>query len=91
MPNVTRRYSREEFARRGEAFYESRVRPNFESSHQGQLVAIDIETGEFEVDANEIDAGERLRARLPEAQTWLCRIGSRYVRRFGFSPRRVQP
>ena len=56
--------------------------------HNGQLAAIDIETGAFEVDESEIAAGNRLRARLPNAQTWMSRIGSRYLRRFGFVSRK---
>lgn len=89
MATVTRRYSKEEFARRGDALYDKLIRPTFEPSHNGQFAAIDIETGEFEVDENEMTAGDRLRARLPKAQTWMCRIGSRYLRRFGFVPRKA--
>jgi hypothetical protein len=46
-------------------------------------VAIDLETGDFEVDSSEITACDRLEARHPNAQIWIVRIGSRYVRRFG--------
>lgn len=89
MPAIERRYSKEEFMRRGDALYDQLIRPVFEPSHIGQFAAIDIETGEFEVDESEIAAGNRLRARLPKAQTWMSRIGSRYLRRFGFVPRKV--
>lgn len=84
MPVVERRYSKEEFARRGDALYDKVIRPTFEPSHNGQFAAIDIETGEFEVDEREIAASDRLRARLPDAQTWMCRIGSRHLRRYGY-------
>jgi IS30 family transposase len=78
------RYSKEEFARRGDEIYESQVRQQIdEISDRGKIVAIDIETGHFEVDANEIAACERLEVRHPEAQIWMVRIGSRHVRRFG--------
>ena len=89
MAAVERRYSKEEFSRRGDALYDQLIRPVFEPSHNGQFAAIDIETGEFEVDESEIVAGNRLRARLPNAQTWMTKIGSRYLRRFGFVPRKV--
>ena len=39
------RYSKEEFARRGQALYERRVRPQVEEGNIGRIVAIDIETG----------------------------------------------
>ncbi len=88
MSGIQPKYPKEEFARRGEALYEEKVRPQFEPSHNGEFAVIDIETGEFEVDANELDACHRLRARLPEAQPWLRRVGYRYSRRFGY---RVRP
>ena len=39
------RYSKEEFARRGQAIYEQRVKPQVEEGNSGRIVAIDIETG----------------------------------------------
>lgn len=83
MATVKRRYSKEEIARRGDALYESAVRPNLKPEDKDKFVAIDIETGEFELDEDELTACDRLRARLPKAQTWLVRVGSRYVHRFG--------
>ena len=90
MATVKRRYGKEEFARRGRALYEKVIRRNFEPSHDGQFAAIDIETGEFEIDAKDLEAVHRLFARLPNAQPWLCRIGSRYLCRFGFVPRKAR-
>jgi hypothetical protein len=52
-------------------------------------VAIDIETGDFEVDQSEIVACDRLEARHPNAQIWIVRIGSRHVRRFGGRTRKT--
>jgi hypothetical protein len=77
------RYSKEEFARRGDEIYETQVRSEVEAGNHGKIVAIDIETGAFEVDASEIVACARLEVRNPDAQIWIVRIGSGYVRRFG--------
>jgi hypothetical protein len=77
------RYGKEEFAQRGDALYESQIRSKVEAGNHGKIVAIDLETGDFEVDASEIAACDRLEASHPEAQIWMVRIGSRYVRRFG--------
>ncbi|WP_019500765.1 hypothetical protein [Pseudanabaena sp. PCC 6802] len=77
------RYSKEEFARRGDEIYESKVRPQVEQGNHGKIVAIDIETGDFEVDVREIAACDRLETRYPDAQIWIVRIGSRHIRRFG--------
>jgi hypothetical protein len=83
------RYSKEEFAQRGDAIYESEVRAQVEEGNHGKIVAIDLETGAFEVDASEIAACDRLEARHPDAQVWMVRIGSRHVRRFGGRTKRV--
>ena len=82
------RYSKEEFALRGDEIYESQVRQQVEEGNHGRIVAIDIETGDFEVDQSEIAACDRLEARYPDAQIWIVRIGSRHVRRFGGRIRR---
>lgn len=77
------RYGKEEFAHRGDEIYEQNVGPLVEAGNEGKYVAIDIETGAYEVDTDELAASDRLLARRPDAQVWLRQIGSRYVRRFG--------
>lgn len=83
MTALQPRYSKEEFARRGTEIYEQHVRPQVEENNQGKIVAIDIETGAFEVAEDLLTASDRLLARCPEAQTWFVRIGHRAVHRFG--------
>jgi len=85
------RYSKEEFARRGDAIYEHDLRPILEKGNEGKFVAIDIETGGYEVDSDELAASDRLLARVPNAQIWLRRIGFRYARHFGSHPLCVSP
>lgn len=77
------RYSKEEFARRGDEIYNRDIRAQVEPGNKGKYVAIDIETGAWEMDADELAACDRLIARLPDCQTWLMRVGYDYVRRFG--------
>jgi hypothetical protein len=79
----TRRYSKEEFARRGDEIYETQVRPHLKAEDEGEFAAIDIESGEYEIDEDELEACDRLNARIPNAQIWLIRVGSRYLHRFG--------
>jgi hypothetical protein len=78
-----RRYSKEELAQRGQALYESGIRQQVETGNEGKILAIDIETGEFEVDENVVPATNRLFERLPDAQPWIIRIGHRAVYHFG--------
>jgi hypothetical protein len=78
------RYSKEEFAQRGDALYESEVRNQVEEGNHGKIVAIDIETGAFEVGNDSLTAAKQLLKRYPEAQIFGVRIGHRAVHRFGF-------
>jgi c-di-GMP-binding flagellar brake protein YcgR len=78
-----RRYSKEELARRGQELYESDIRQQVEAGNESKIVAIDIETGDFEVDENIVPATNRLFERLPDAQPWIVRIGHRAVYHFG--------
>ena len=65
---VTRqpRYSKEEFARRGNEIYERVIRPVVEAGNQGKFVAVDIETGEREMDSDALAACDQLIARIPD-------------------------
>jgi hypothetical protein len=82
-----RRYSKEEFSQRGKALYESQIRSQVEADNYGKIVAIDIESGDFEVDEDTLVASDRLLERHPDAQTWFIRIGHSAVHRlFWHSP-----
>ena len=85
------RYSTEEFARRGHEIYESQVRPQVEEDNYGRIVAIDIETGAFEVADDSLAAAKQLLIGFPDAQIFGIRIGHRAVHRFGFSSPSVLP
>jgi hypothetical protein len=91
MAATERRYSKEEFARRGDAIYEKHIRPVLTSADKGKFVAIDIESGEYAIDADELKACRKLRARIPDAQIWMVRVGYRSVHRFGGREEREAP
>lgn len=77
------RYSKEEFAQRGDYLYENQIKSQVEANNYGRIVAIDIETGEFELADEILTATDRLFERIPDAQPWIVRIGHRAVHRFG--------
>jgi hypothetical protein len=83
MAPTKRRYNKEEFARLGDEVYEAQVRPHLKADDEGKFAAIDIESGAYELDADELEACDKLNARIPDAQIWLVRVGSRYLHRFG--------
>jgi len=78
-----RRYSKEEIARRGQDLYESDIRQQIEAGNEGKIVAIDIETGEFEVGDTVMAATDSLFERQPDAQPWTLRVGYTAVYHFG--------
>jgi hypothetical protein len=82
---VTRqpRYSKEEFAQRGDYLHETQIKSQVEAGNNNKIVAIDIETGTFEVADEILTATDRLFERIPDAQPWIVRIGHRAVHRFG--------
>ena len=77
------RYRPEEAARLGDVIYDKTIRPQVEADNKGKYVAIDIETGSWEMDVDENVASEHLLARVPDSQTYMTRVGYGYVRRFG--------
>jgi hypothetical protein len=81
MRRTIRRLPKEEIAERGDQIYDGKVAPGLTPEAHGKFVAIDVESGEFEIDPDEQAACARLRERLPDSQTWLRRVGYRYVRR----------
>lgn len=65
------------------ASIETQVRPKVEVGNQGKIVAIDIETGDFELAEDTMIATRRLYERLPDAQPWVVRMGYCAVHQFG--------
>jgi len=84
------RYSKEEHARRGGDLYEQHVRPQVEAGNRGRIVALDVDSGAFEVADDTLTASQRLLARCPDAQIWCVRVGYLAVHRFGPRPRTVR-
>jgi hypothetical protein len=81
------RYDETVHAERGRAIYDAQVRPLVEAENRGKVVAIDIDTADYEVDETTLAAADRLLARHPDAQLWFVRIGYPGVHRFGFQRR----
>ena len=75
------RRSKSDFAPRGDSLYETEVEPRLAPEDTGKFVAIDIDSGAFEIARDELSASDRLLARRPDAQVWLRRVGSRHTHR----------
>jgi hypothetical protein len=72
---ATDRRTLDEVARLGAEVYDRKVRPTLRPEDDFKFVAIDVESEEFEIDPDDYTAVMRLLARLPEADTWLERVG----------------
>jgi hypothetical protein len=71
-----RRYSKEELAQRGQELYESSIRQQVETGNEGKIVAIDIETGDFEIDETVMGSTDRLFERQPNANLGRFGLGT---------------
>ena len=75
MSALKPKYSMEEFARRRMEIFERDIRPSLQPGDEDKYITIDIDSGQYEIDADDFTATERLLRRNPEAQMWLHRIG----------------
>ena len=86
------RFRGAEIAERGEEIYARRLRAEVETAENiGKIISIDIETGEYSIDADLLVAGKRMLAKRPDAPLYGKRIGYNAVYGIGGSTRRVTP
>ena len=85
MSNLTNELG--EVASRGEAIYREKVRSQVGLVEKGTFVVIDVESGDYEIDASDATATRRLLKRRPDAVTYGVRVGYRaaYSHAGGFS------
>ena len=74
MSTTRTRHTPEELARLGAAAFRH-VRPVLRAEDDGKFVAIDVGTGDHEIDEDDYAAVTSLRTRRPAAEIWLERIG----------------
>lgn len=75
MPATDSLRTPEEVARLGAEVYERQVRPALAPDDDGKFVAVDLATGDYELDTDDYAAVIRLRTRRPGADIWLGRVG----------------
>lgn len=61
---------------KGPVLYE-KIRGDLEAKHPGQHVLIDIVSGEYEVDPDEVNAARRLNKRFPDVKPWTVKIANK--------------
>ncbi|NQT13754.1 MAG: hypothetical protein HQ582_13455 [Planctomycetes bacterium] len=69
------KYTPEEVEARGRALYEQQIRPVLEPEHNGTFLVVDVETGEYEHDEDDLRATKRALAKRADAVLYGLRIG----------------
>jgi hypothetical protein len=67
----------EGFARRAEAYYARSLRAQLEPEHTGKYLVLDVESGDYELDEDEMAALDRARAKHPDRLFYILRVGYR--------------
>ena len=68
---------------RGKAIYAAQIGKRVEADHKGKFLVIDIETGDYEMDADDLQATLRALAKRPVAILYGLRIGHPTAYRLG--------
>jgi hypothetical protein len=76
-------YSPEEVESRGEAIYQQELREKVEAQHKGKFLVVDIKTGQYEIDEDDLKATRRALAKRPDAVLYGLRIGYPAAYRLG--------
>lgn len=77
------RYTDDEIVQRGEAIYERDIRAQVEPDHRGKFLVINTETSEYVLDADDLAASKRAKARFPNATLFTKPIGYPAAYRLG--------
>ncbi len=77
------RFASDEIAERGQALYENAIRDSLGPNARGKFLVLDIETGDYEIDSDELAAVKRAREKHPGAAFYILRVGHQTVYRLG--------
>ncbi|MYC96156.1 MAG: hypothetical protein F4X14_14430 [Caldilineaceae bacterium SB0661_bin_32] len=77
------KYTPEEVASKGDTIYRQRLQGIVEPEYNGSFMVIDIETGAYEIDTDDVQATKRLLTSYPDAVIYGLRIGFPTAYRIG--------
>lgn len=83
MPTTKPRRTQDELASLGREIFDRQVQPTLRPEDLGKFVAVDVETGDYEMDEDDYAAVMRLRSRKPAAEIWLLCAGYPTTYRIG--------
>jgi hypothetical protein len=73
MPHA--RYSSEQIVELGEAIYAQKLHDQLEPRQNGKFLALDVETGDYEIDEDKLAAIDRARSKRRDAPLYILRVG----------------
>ena len=59
----------------GKAIYNDKIKDTLGPEHKGKVVVIDINSGDYEIGDDDMEATQRLLERRPDADAWAKRVG----------------
>ncbi|MBV9849589.1 MAG: hypothetical protein JO250_07865 [Armatimonadetes bacterium] len=71
-----------------EAIFEAQIKPGLLDADPEDFLAIDVNTGDYEIARDDMTPGDRLRERHPDARIFLRRVGDQaaYTVGWGYRP-----
>ena len=76
----------DEVVQRGQTLYKQKIRALVDKAeNKGKMLVINVETGEWELDADDVTAAKRAKARFGDAPLFSLRIGYPAAYRIGGS------
>ncbi len=69
--------------RLGQRIYDERLKPILEPTHIGKFITINVLTGDYEMDEEDVAASDRAAERFGDAPTFTARVGYRTAHRLG--------
>ena len=81
---ATEKYTIDEVCDRGEQIYAERIKHLVEPEHNGKFIVFDIESGDYEIDEEDINASRRLKLRRPDSVRFGARIGCKAAYHIGW-------
>lgn len=73
----------DEVVRRGQQIYARQIAPRLEPGDRGKFVIVNVETGDFEIDADDLAASRRAKERFEDAPLFTLRVGHPAAYRLG--------
>lgn len=81
MQTITR--TPQEVVQRGIELYEQQIKAQVEDGNQGKFLVINTETGEYEMDADDVLAAKQAKFRFSDAPLFTLRVGRAAAYRIG--------